>query len=305
MQIKKYLEFVSLYAENRAPFPCSSERVALFASWLARTMKYGSIINYLSGLNFFLKQGGFRAVQYQDFLVAATLRGIRRKKGDAPRRAPPLLPAQLLQIFGGLTLSEGHTAWRAAVLCSFRALLRKCQVTESESALLRRDFKFYDWGMILYVRRTKTIQFQERVLEVPVARCHKKELCAVHWAEVHFGQTPAGPDQLAFRLPSGGGRSAPLTYKLYQEMLKLFANKAGLGHVDFTSHSLRRGGCTYLSMAGASIEEIKVRGDWASDTVYRYLKTPLQQRILNDIQVAVSLASVEERVEELVGSGVA
>ena len=47
----------------------------------------------------------------------------------------------------------------------------------------------------------------------------------------------------------------------------------------------------YLAKAGTTIEEIKARGDWASKTVYSYLKTPLQTRILNDLRVATSLAA--------------
>ena len=137
VQIKRYLTFVEEYAENRAPFPCSSQRVALYAAWLAHTLSYRWVINYLSGLNLFLKQQGEPGIVYSDYYVAATLKGIRREKGDAPRRAPPLLPSMLLTIFQGLSGNKGHVAWRAAVLCSFRALLRKSQVTESDSALLR------------------------------------------------------------------------------------------------------------------------------------------------------------------------
>lgn len=298
MQIRKYFDFVEDFAENRAPLPCSSERVALYASWLARTLKYRSVLNYLSGLNFFLRQNGADAIRYDDFIIDATLKGIRREKGDTPRQAAPMLPGMLLRVFALLTLNSGHVSWRAAMLCSFRALLRKSQVTDSDSALRRGDFRFFDWGMIIKIRRSKTIQFGERVLEIPVARCPNRALCAVYWTLRHFRELPADSTELAFRIPGPGGGSTPMTYTAYQGMLKLFSNQAGLGEYYFTSHSLRRGGCTYLAMAGATIEEIKVRGDWASDTVYAYLKTPLQTRILNDVRVATSLLSVELGQEE-------
>ena len=55
-----------------------------------------------------------------------------------------------------------------------------------------------------------------------------------------------------------------------------------------------------MAMAGATIEEIKMRGDWASETVYSYLRTPLHTRILN---VVASLASVEEGEEEWLEPG--
>ena len=60
----------------------------------------------------------------------------------------------------------------------------------------------------------------------------------------------------------------------------------------FSSHSLRRGGATYLLMAVSSIQEIKTQHDWMSDCVYLYLKVPLQERIADDIRVANLLASV-------------
>ena len=241
-QVKRYLEFVERVVEDRSPFPCPSERVAMYATWLARDMTYRSVINYLSGLNNFLRQHGESGIMYGDYVVAATIKGIRRDKGDAPRRAPPLLPEMLVKIFAGLTRNRGHNAWRAAVLCSFRGLLRKCQVTESDSTLVRGDFQMHDWGMVIRVRRSKTIQFKERILEIPVAKCENRQLCAVYWTKVHFAEIPAGPETMAFRVPGAGGVSSPLSYRIYQEMLRIFSNKAGFGELDITSHSLQRGG---------------------------------------------------------------
>ena len=294
MQVRKYLEFVEGFQTDRAPIPCSEEKVALYATWLARTMKYGSIQNYLSGLSDFLKQNGEGAINYGSYVISTTLKGIRRAKGDEPRRAKPILPGMLRRIFAELSNSPGHNAWRAAVLLSFRALLRKAQVTESDAVLRRGDFKFFDWGLVVTIRRTKTIQFRERVLEVPVARCCDPEMCAVRWVEWHFRELPAGRGDAAFRLPAPGGGSSGLTYPIYQRTLKMFADRAGLDPADLSSHSLRRGGCTFLAMCGATVEELKARGDWASETVYVYLKTPLAVRILDDMRVAAALCATAD-----------
>ena len=53
VQIRSYLEFVDLFAGDRAPLPCSVQRVALYAAWLARSLSYRFVIYYLLGLNFF------------------------------------------------------------------------------------------------------------------------------------------------------------------------------------------------------------------------------------------------------------
>ena len=118
------------------PFPCDPIQVALYATWLARTFKYSSITNYLSGLCFFLRQNGFAGIDYSDFILSSTLKGIRQRLGNTPTQAIPLLPSMLRRLFGNLTENPGHNAWRAAVLCSFRGLLRKSQITHSDAVLL-------------------------------------------------------------------------------------------------------------------------------------------------------------------------
>lgn len=291
VQVRRYLEFVEHFSETHSPLPCPPAQVALYATWLARSLKYTSVLNYLSGLNYFLRQRGAEPILYTSYEVASTLKGIRRERSTAPRQAAPILPDNLRSMFSYLSDTPEHVAWRAAILCSFRALLRKCQVTDSDSSLLRSDFKFFPWGMVISIRKSKTIQFHERVLEIPVARCLSTDICAVHWAELHFARTPSPQSAAAFRVPSGGGASAPLPYKVYQTTLKLLAGKAGLDPSSVSSHSLRRGGCTFLSLCGATIEELRTRGDWATDTVFTYLKTPLTIRIMDDMRVATRLAA--------------
>ena len=147
--------------------------------------------------------------------------------------------------------------------------------------------------MIIVIRRSKTIQFSERVFEIPVARCQNTELCAVHWTGLHFQQIPTTPGSIAFRIPGERGAPAPLPYGWYQTTLRIFAEKAGLDPSSVSSHSLRRGGCTYLSLCRVTIEELQTRGDWATDTVFTYLKTPLTIRIMNDIHVATTIATTD------------
>ena len=68
------------------------------------------------------------------------------------------------------------------------------------TALTRGCFAIYNWG--IEVKRFKIIQFEGRILEIPVARCL---LC------------------VAFRLSLLGC----LTYRLYKGTLKLFVDSSG------------------------------------------------------------------------------
>ena len=100
--------------------------------------------HYVKGLNLFLWQHGEPSLDYNNFVLTTTLKGIRRAKGDTLRLAWPLLPDMLYKIFSLFTNNPGHVSWHTAVLCPFRGLLRKSQVTDSEVVLKRGDFRFYD-----------------------------------------------------------------------------------------------------------------------------------------------------------------
>lgn len=289
MQIRKYLKFINEFEGLLSPFPCPSHQVALYITWLSRSLKYSSITNYLSALNFFLRAEDSEPINYSSHAVKTVLGGAKRSLGCFVKRAAPLLPADLQKMFNLMSTTPGHTATRAAILTSFRGLLRKCQITESDSTLRRSDFTFYKWGMVIAIRKSKTIQFEERELLIPIAYVKNTNLCAVYWVRKHFNQIRVAASDLAFQIPAPENRCSPLSYKILQASIKHFAELATLDASSFSCHSLRRGGCTFLAIQGASIEEIKHRGDWSSETVYKYIKLPLSERIMCDMRVASSL----------------
>ena len=96
---------------------------------------------------------------------------------------------------------------------------------------------------------------------------------------------PAAADSPAFLVAA----DVPLEYEMYNDMLKHFAESAGYDPKDYSSHSLRRGGTSYLRSVGATIEELKTRGDWKSDAVMIYIQQPIEERIAFDLRVANEL----------------
>ena len=65
VQIRWYLDFVRRCGDDQAPFPCSSECVALYTTWLARDLTYRLVVNYHSGLNRFFKLSGVQGINYE------------------------------------------------------------------------------------------------------------------------------------------------------------------------------------------------------------------------------------------------
>ena len=132
-------------------------------------------------------------------------------------RSPPPTQGTDVKMFAFMSDSPGHVCIRAAILTGFCALLRKCQITSSESVLLTSDFIFYSWGMVISVRRSKTIQFDERELLIPVAAL-PNNICAVHWVRRHFNQTHVNSSDSAFQVPNGRGVYSPF-YLIYLDHL--------------------------------------------------------------------------------------
>ena len=101
-------------------------------------------------------------------------------------------------------------------------------------------------------------------------------------------RVPGPGDAQAFRVPRAG-HSVPLTYNFYLKEIKQLCTMAAMDQSLFSTHSLRRGGATFLRLCGASVDVIKERGDWKSDAVYLYLQSSLAERLTTDMRVALIL----------------
>ena len=90
------------------------------------------------------------------------------------------------------------------------------------------------------MRKSKMIQFADRVLEILVAQSPNKDMCVVYLTERHFHKIPAGPFDMASTCLQGGGTfpPPPPPYRIkYIKRLRLFVGMAGWREKDF-SHFL-------------------------------------------------------------------
>ena len=76
----------------------------------------------------------------------------------------------------------------------------------------------------------------------------------------------------------------------------MYAAAVGLASECFSTHSLRRGGATFLHMTGIPLQEIMTIGDWTSATVFKYFQLPLSHRICQDYRVATILSDITDRL---------
>lgn len=283
-QWKRYNDFCTNY--GLTPAPASTDTICLYITHLTYTLKYSTICNYLSAVWSLHDYIGVPSSAKNSFMVKCTLRGARRLLGDTVLTADPLLPEDLILLYRQMDFSNltDLMFWSALVLM-YRCLLRKGHVTASPHNKLRSNLEFMSYGACLTVYSSKTIQFRERVVKIPIVRSQGSILCPVRWLRKYLSQVQVKPGSPLFLMPRS---LKPMSYSYFTDRLKLAIKGAGLVG-RYTSHSLRRGSATYLSRLGLPLHDIKLFGDWRSLSVLLYLSGDVQTRLMKDSGIAKCL----------------
>ena len=115
-------------------------------------------------------------------------------------------------------------------------------------------------GVILSVYKTKTIQFKQRVLTIPLPRIHNSILRSTQALHNYLHMVPAPGNFPVFLLSSHFAR-----------VIKTLVSMLNLDTKVYSPHSFRRGGATFAFQVGAHPLFIKCLGDWSSDAYLIYL----------------------------------
>lgn len=231
-------------------------------------------------------------------MFRSTMSGLRRILGDPTPIRVTLSVSQLLAMFGFVNIHDiNDRAMWACVAVSFRTLLRKSNLVQGSTAnpgthcLRRSAVKFTPWGMLVTVSSSKTIQYGQRVHQIPVAAVDGSPLCAVSLLKTHFLDLPSSnPDSPAF-LVRLRGSVAPLQYPRLLTFLKKLLRLIGVDTERAGVHSLRRSGAAFMHLCGVPLEDIRFTGDWASLSALIYLAKPMRTRILTDCAIAKAISS--------------
>ena len=289
-QWKKSILFCS--SNGLTPMPADHQTVSRFLVWLARDSKYSTVNNYLSAICVLHKFYGHECDFRSSFLIKLVMQGIKRQLGCTVVQKLPFSLAQLRQMFG--VFDHGHVLsrilWAVMIFC-FRTLLRKSNVVPDASGKLhhvvrRSDVEFHTWGMMVHVNSTKTLQFKEYVLDIPVHRVSEKAFDVVSMIEDHFSECPAPPDSPLFLRRSTDGLS-PVLYGDLLLFIKKLSSRIGLDQTKYGSHSLRRSGSLFLHELKVPLTDIMSIGHWSSLSVLSYLVTPESRK--HAIQGSVGL----------------
>jgi len=149
---------------------------------------------------------------------------------------------------------------------------------DSSKQLCRNDITVYSSFLVVSFKWTKTLQFGNQILNIPLVLISNSKFCPVHAYRRMCELNPLPAKFPAFSVYSKKA-VVLITYNQFQQKLRTLIRKVGLNPKLFSSHSFRRGGATLAAKSGVSPQFIQLMGDWKSDAYKQYIVHPLSDKL--------------------------
>ena len=186
-----------------------------------------------------------------------------------------------------LNISYDASFW-AVCLTAFLGLFRKSNLFpvsdiqyDPNKQFSRSSFQFLSLGALVQVTWSKTIQFRERSVCIPLPYIPYSLLCpassVLHATSFTKMSLPTSHAFAYFDIRSR--KPTCLTYRSFLSKLRECLSGLGFPPGMFASHSFRRGGASFAFHSGVPVELIKMLEDWKSNAVLLYLTVPLSIRL--------------------------
>ena len=285
-QFKAYILFCS-YFKLRS-LPASLDTLCLYVQFLSRTLTPPSIRNYLSGVKLYHLFSGQEYQFSKEFVLSLALRGISRTALHTPCRAPPVTPDLLLRI--SRTLDHINDPFECTIFCAFLftffLMARVANIVPKSSKkfdpardLTRGDVLVGPHGLIITFKCTKTIQFGERRLHIPLLSIPDSPLCPVSAYARMVKLVPASSQHPLFVVPMGTRLHTITSSRFISEFRKSLRNAGVVAPTSYRGHSFRRGAASWAFSSGVPGELIQLYGDWASDAYKLYLEFSIEAKL--------------------------
>ena len=301
VQWRTFLTFCIYFGFNFLPSSLST--VCLYAEFLGRSFKsVDSIKNYINGVRLMHLMNDLEFSYLDSLSLKLTLKGLARLNPHLPRRALPVTPIILRQLYELLNMDDvlDQTFWCLFLIAFFMMSRKSNLVPTSESnfdknkQLCRGDIVISDDTLIILVKWSKTIQFGERKLRIPLASIPGNVLCPVYAYKNMIRLVPADEDSPAFCKLEHDDNIVPITYNEFQSKFRNLISRTGRDPSFYSSHSFRRGGASFAFDSNVSSELIQLHGDWRSNAYKKYLEFSLEQKLLISQKMGEKICSLME-----------
>ena len=282
-QWKTYFMFCIYFELD--PFALSSTNICAYLQFISRSLSsYSSVINYLGAVKVLCNLLDLTYPK-QDMDLKLTLKGLRRTMAKEVKQAQPITPNILLDMFSVIDIHDpGHITYWCAFLFLYFLMFRSSQLFPKTTnvsllckVLKRKDVTIVNDMCFVSVNWSKTIQYKQKKVTIPLRRLVGSPLCPVAAFELMCELVPASAESVAFGSTRGG--YSPILYGQFQKKLRKFLTAANYDAAAYSSHSFRRGAATWAFKNGVPEHMIKLYGDWSSDAYRRYLDVDLSQKV--------------------------
>ena len=278
--IRSWIYFCKFFGFQQ--LPASAEHIVSFLELCSHTSGYSHIKHLLHSIRYYhqAKDVTFPTT----FDLESTLQGLKRKLSGAPNQALPINPEILRKMFLCLNMKNNKDlALWCSYLVTFFCLFRKSnsvpksgEISEDEKVLTRAHFRLNDVtkAVLVMVDFSKVNQFGNRDLVIPIPRNEDPALDLYRHLRDLFLKVDASPSSPAFSYT----KYKFVTYSTFTTMLKKLLKLSGYNPDEYSGHSFRRGGATFLHSIGGTILQIQACGDWSTLCFTRYLHLSLSDR---------------------------
>jgi len=273
LRLKRFVQWCK--ARGAKPLPCTPQTLARYLTDRARNggrhgqgVKPATISVELAAIAWSHTQAGIavEALPHRHPLVWKIWRGIRRDKGQPPRRVAPLVLEDLLPIVRALPDTLIARRDRSLLLLGFTAALRRSEIV----ALEVRDVTFTRSSMRVLIRRAKRDQEGHGAVIAVHYGQHRETCPAVALRE--WLRAADITDGLIFRGLARGKLGKALGDRAVARIVQRHVAAAGLDPAMFAGHSLRAGMASEAARQGKDDRRIMAQGRWSRAMVDRYVR---------------------------------
>lgn len=263
--------------------PASVDTIVCFMEFMSLTSSYEHLKHLLFSVKFLHLAYDLQFPE-NNFKLDMTMQGLKRRLARVPYQVLPITPKILRGMYKHLDMkkNEDLALW-CSFLISFYGLLRKKNAVpetalyDTAKVLTRLNITIDPAGncLYMYIGFSKTIQFGSRDLVLPIPGNKDPSLDPVRHMQELFNRVQAAPAAPAFTY----GPGCFINYTKFTTRLKELLTKAGYTASNFSGHSFRRGGASFLHACGGTSLMVQAAGDWSSSCFTRYLFLSTEDRL--------------------------
>ena len=175
--LRSYLRFCLYF--GRTPVPADNLTLKAYVAFLARSINPNGINSYLNIVRIMHSEAGLPNPLCDNWDLKMVKRGVSRQLGVPPVQKMPITVDILLKLYMNVDVESAFDlSYWAACLIGFYGLLRKSTLLPKSlhsaisEGLLRSDvINLRSDSFVLMIRKSKMIQFGQRVLQLPFVCC--------------------------------------------------------------------------------------------------------------------------------------